>query len=720
MKKLFYLLLLVSCTVQALAEDGYRLWLRYDRIADKALYNQYRQSITQLVFPGNSETLQAAQKELGMGLNGLLQLELPLEANATKGGALVVGTPVTSKLIAGLPLAAALKTAGKEGYVIRTVTINGKPARVIAANTDIGVMYGVFNFLKLLQTEKSIKTLAIVEAPKIKTRINNHWDNLDGSVERGYGGKSLWNWAKLPEIEQRYIDYARANASIGINGTVLTNVNANAQILTKDYLLKVAALAKAFRPYGIKVYLTARFSAPIELKGTTTADPLDQGVQQWWNNKAIEIYNLIPDFGGFLVKANSEGQPGPQNYGRGHVEGANMFADALAPHGGIVMWRAFVYDDKVADDRTKQAYNEFQPLDGKFKSNVMIQVKNGPLDFQPREPFSPLFGAMPRTPEMMEFQVTKEYLGWATNLVYLAPLWKETLESDTYAKGKGSTVAKVITGELEGHTQSGIAGVTNIGNDINWCGNNLSQANWYAYGRLAWNPELTSAGIADEWLRMTFNNDETFIEPVKQIMLTSREAAVNYMTPLGLTHQMSRGGHYGPGPWVTGGRADQTSIYFNKADAVGLGFDRTSKTGSNAVSQYNSPLKEMWDNIATTPEKDLLWFHHVPWDYKMKSGKTLWIELIEHYNKGIESVKQMQKVWNSMEGKIDAERFKDQQRALDIQLEDAEIWKGACLLYFQTFSKMPIPAELGIPKHDLEYYQKLRLTSDKRKLEGEQ
>ncbi|GAB2970853.1 alpha-glucuronidase family glycosyl hydrolase [Mucilaginibacter puniceus] len=706
--------------MQALAEDGYRLWLRYDRIADKALYNQYRQSITQLVFPGNSETLQAAQKELGMGLNGLLQLELPLEANATKGGALVVGTPVTSKLIAGLPLAAALKTAGKEGYVIRTVTINGKPARVIAANTDIGVMYGVFNFLKLLQTEKSIKTLAIVEAPKIKTRINNHWDNLDGSVERGYGGKSLWNWAKLPEIEQRYIDYARANASIGINGTVLTNVNANAQILTKDYLLKVAALAKAFRPYGIKVYLTARFSAPIELKGTTTADPLDQGVQQWWNNKAIEIYNLIPDFGGFLVKANSEGQPGPQNYGRGHVEGANMFADALAPHGGIVMWRAFVYDDKVADDRTKQAYNEFQPLDGKFKSNVMIQVKNGPLDFQPREPFSPLFGAMPRTPEMMEFQVTKEYLGWATNLVYLAPLWKETLESDTYAKGKGSTVAKVITGELEGHTQSGIAGVTNIGNDINWCGNNLSQANWYAYGRLAWNPELTSAGIADEWLRMTFNNDETFIEPVKQIMLTSREAAVNYMTPLGLTHQMSRGGHYGPGPWVTGGRADQTSIYFNKADAVGLGFDRTSKTGSNAVSQYNSPLKEMWDNIATTPEKDLLWFHHVPWDYKMKSGKTLWIELIEHYNKGIESVKQMQKVWNSMEGKIDAERFKDQQRALDIQLEDAEIWKGACLLYFQTFSKMPIPAELGIPKHDLEYYQKLRLTSDKRKLEGEQ
>jgi alpha-glucuronidase len=721
MKKLvFYLLLLASCTVQALAEDGYRLWLRYDKIADKALYNQYRQSITQLVFPGNSETLQAAQKELGMGLNGLLQLELPLQATATKSGALIVGTPVSSKIIAGLPIAAALKAAGKEGYVIRTIMVKGKPARVIAANTDIGVLYGVFNFLKLLQTEKSIKALAITEAPKIKTRINNHWDNLDGSVERGYGGKSLWNWAKLPEIEQRYIDYARANASLGINGTVLTNVNANAQILTKDYLVKVAALAKAFRPYGIKVYLTARFSAPIELKGTTTADPLDQGVQQWWNNKVIEIYGLIPDFGGFLVKANSEGQPGPQNYGRGHVEGANMFADALAPHGGIVMWRAFVYDANVADDRTKQAYNEFKPLDGKFKKNVFVQVKNGPLDFQPREPFSPLFGAMPKTPQMMEFQVTKEYLGWATNLVYLAPMWKETLESDTYSKGKGSTVAKVIDGTLEGHSQSGIAGVTNIGDDINWSGNHLSQANWYAYGRLAWDPYLTSAGIADEWLRMTFNNDETFIEPVKQIMLTSRETAVNYMTPLGLTHIMSRGHHYGPGPWVTGGRADQTSLYFHKADAKGLGFDRTSKTGSNAVAQYNSPLREMWDNIATTPEKDLLWFHHVPWDYKMKSGKTLWIELIEHYNKGIAGVKQMQKVWNAMEGKIDGERFKDQQRALAIQLEDAELWKGACLTYFQTFSKMPIPAELGIPKHDLDYYQKLRVTSDKRKLEGEQ
>lgn len=721
MKKLFlYVVLLAACTVQAFAEDGYRLWLRYDKIADKALYNQYRQSITQLVFPGNSETLLAAQKELGMGLNGLLQLELPMDANATKNGALIIGTPFSSKIIGGLPLTAALQKAGKEGYIIRTITIKGKQARIIAANTDIGVLYGVFNFLKMLQTEKSIKTLAVVDAPKIKTRINNHWDNLNGSVERGYGGKSLWNWATLPEIEQRYIDYARANASIGINGTVLTNVNANAQILTKEYLVKVAALAKAFRPYGIKVYLTARFSAPIELKGATTADPLDPTVQKWWNDKVTEIYGYVPDFGGFLVKANSEGQPGPQNYGRGHVEGANMFADALKSHGGIVMWRAFVYDEKVADDRTKQAYTEFQPLDGKFRSNVFVQVKNGPLDFQPREPFSPLFGAMPKTPQMMEFQVTKEYLGWATNLVYLAPMWKETLESDTYAKGKGSTVAKVITGELEGHTQSGIAGVTNIGNDINWSGNHLSQANWYAYGRLAWNPDLTSAGIADEWLRMTFNNDETFTEPVKQIMLTSRETAVNYMTPLGLTHIMSRGHHYGPGPWVTGGRADQTSLYFHKADAKGLGFDRTSKTGSNAVGQYNSPLREMWDNIATTPDKDLLWFHHVPWDYKMKSGKTLWIELIEHYNKGIEGVKQMQKVWNAMEGKIDAERFKDQQRALAIQLEDAEIWKGACLTYFQTFSKMPIPAELGIPKHDLDYYQKLRVTSDKRKLEGEQ
>lgn len=719
MKKLFfYLFLLVGCTLHAVAEDGYRLWLRYDKIANKALYDEYRASITQVVFPGKSATLGVAQDELAAGLKGMLLLEPAHKDAVTANGALLIGTPSSSKIIASLPITEALKEVGPEGYIIRTVMVNGKSARVIAANTDVGVLYGVFNFLKLLQTEKSIKTLAIVDFPHTKLRMLNHWDNLNGSIERGYAGKSLWEWSKLPAtVNPRYKDYARANASIGINSVVLTNVNANAQILTKEYLAKVAALAEVFRPYGIKVYLTARFSAPLEIGGLKTADPLDPGVKKWWTDKIDEIYTYIPDFGGLLVKANSEGQPGPQNYGRTHTDGANMFADALASHGGIVMWRAFVYDDKVPDDRTKQAYTEFHPLDGQFRANVIVQVKNGPLDFQPREPFSPLFGAMPKTPEMIEVQVTKEYLGESSNLVYLAPMWKECLDADTYSQGKGSTVAKIVEGKLENHAVSGMAGVANIGNDINWCGNIFAQSNWYAYGRLAWKPELTSAAIADEWIRMTFNNDKSFVEPIKQIMLTSREAAVNYMTPLGLHHQMSRGIHYGPGPWVTGGRADQTSVYYNKADSMGIGFDRTS-TGSKAVDQYFGPVRDEFENVNTTPDEYLLWFHHLPWNYKMKSGKTLWIELIEHYNKGIASVKEMQKVWESMQSKVDPERFKEEKHALAVQEEDAEIWKGACLLYYQTFSHLPIPDQYGKPKHDLAYYQKLRLLENRR-LENE-
>jgi len=548
MKKLiFYFFLLACSTLSATAEDGYRLWLRYDKVSNKALYDQYRLSVKQLIFPGNSATLTAAQEELANGLKGLLTLELTPQASVTANGALIVGTPASSKAIAGMAaIKAALKEAGTEGYIIRTVMVNGKSATVIAANTDIGVLYGVFNFLKLMQTEKSIKTLAITDYPHIQYRLLDHWDNLPGqrdgdktgTIERGYAGRSLWDWAKLPgTISPRYKDYARADASIGINGAVLTNVNANIQVLTPDYIKKAAAIADVFRPYGVKVFLSAKFSAPVELGGLKTADPLDLEVIKWWTDKINEIYSVIPDFGGFVVKANSEGQPGPQTYGRGHVEGANLFADALAPHGGIVMWRAFVYDNKVSEDRTMQAYKEFHPLDGKFKPNVVVQVKNGPLDFQPREPFSPLFGAMPKTPEMMEFQVTKEYLGDAGNLVYLAPLWKECLDSDTYAHGKGTTVAKIVEGKVEHHAISGIAGVSNVGDDIDWCGSNFSQANWYAYGRLAWRPEASSAAIADDWIRMTFTNDQSFIEPVKKIMLTSREAAVDYMTPLGLHHQ---------------------------------------------------------------------------------------------------------------------------------------------------------------------------------------
>ncbi|MGI4022121.1 MAG: alpha-glucuronidase family glycosyl hydrolase [Janthinobacterium lividum] len=710
MKKLFfYFSFLLFFVVQVRADNGYRLWLRYDKVSNKTFYDAYRSSLTELVFPAKSPTLSAAHLELTNGIKGLLQLRIPQKENITMNGALLVGTSASSKLIANLPVKEALLQAGKEGYIIKTLKSNGKTVTVIAANTDIGVLYGVFHFLKLMQTEQSIKALNFVDAPKNQLRLLNHWDNLDGSVERGYAGKSLWNWATLPQqITPRYIDYARANASIGINGTVLTNVNANALILTKEYLVKVAALANAFRPYGIKVFLTARFSAPIEIGGLKTADPLDAAVRKWWKDKTDEVYQHIPDFGGFLVKANSEGQPGPQNYGRNHVDGANMFAEALAPHQGIVMWRAFVYDENVPDDRTKQAYTEFKPLDGQFKSNVIVQIKNGPLDFQPREPFSPLFGAMPKTVEMIEFQITKEYLGFASNLVYLAPLFKEVLDADTYSQGKGSTVAKIVEGKLENHSTSGMAGVANIGNDTNWCGNTFAQSNWYAYGKLAWNPELSSAAIADDWLRMTFNNDLSFIDPVKKMMLESREVAVNYMTPLGLHHQMSRNIHYGPGPWVTGGRADQTSIYYNKADAAGIGFNRTS-TGSKAVDQYFSPLQDQFENIKTTPEEYLLWFHHVAWDYKMKSGNTLWDELVARYSGGIASVRQMQQTWDKLEPKVDAERFREEKHALAIQEEDARIWKDACLLYYQTFSHLPIPAQYEKPEHDLAYYQNLHL-----------
>jgi alpha-glucuronidase len=713
MKKYSYLLLiaLVCCCANLKAENGYRLWLRYDKINNTNRIAAYRQQIKQLVFPATSATLRAAKKELLEGLNGLTGI-IPAEAstiNALNGNNLLIGSrkdmPGMEKLLQG----ASLETLGSEGFILQTINLNGKRSTVIMANTDVGVLYGVFYFLKLLQTERDITVLNITDKPAIKHRVLNHWDNLDRTVERGYAGSSIWNWHKLPGyIDPRYIDYARANASIGINGTVVNNVNTNALSLTKEYLIKTAALANALRPYGIRIYLSARFSAPVEIGGLKTADPLDAEVRKWWKDKIDEIYTYIPDFGGFLVKANSEGQPGPQNYGRNHADGANMMADALKPHNGIVMWRAFVYDNKVPDDRAKQAYNEFKPLDGHFRENVLIQVKNGPIDFQPREPFHPLFGAMPKTPLMMEFQLTQEYLGFATHLVYLAPLFKETLASDTYAKGKGSTVAKVIDGQLEGHELSGMAGVSNIGSDVNWTGHPFAQANWYAYGRLAWNPELNPAAIADEWIRMTFSNDASFIAPVKTLMLNSRETVVNYMTPLGLHHIMGRDHHYGPGPWVKdAGRADWTSVYYHRADAAGIGFNRSS-TGSKATEQYFAKVRDQFNDVNTIPEQYLLWFHHVNWDHKLPSGESLWDELVNHYYTGVQQIEAMRQTWDKMKGKVDNERFQQVKQLLDIQASEAELWRDACVLYFQQFSKRPIPAGFTPPQHSLEYYENLK------------
>lgn len=705
MKKLLFVLLhffLFSCLR---AEDGYRLWLRYDKINNPILLKEYTSLVSSIQFLGSNPTLAIARNELILGLEGLLGKKI----TESKNGSLLVATANNSSAIRSLVTAMELKNIGREGFIIRSLKTTQPNKILITANSDIGVLYGVFHFLRLLQANQNIQKLSIVSAPKIQLRILNHWDNLNRSVERGYAGISIWDWHKLPEyIDQRYIDYARANASIGINGTVLTNVNANALILTNSYLTKVAALANAFRPYGLKVYLTARFSAPIEIGKLKTADPLEAEVREWWKKKIDSIYTFIPDFGGFLVKANSEGQPGPQNYGRDHADGANMLADALAPHNGIVMWRAFVYSNETPEDRFKQAYNEFKPLDGKFRKNVLVQVKNGPIDFQPREPFHPLFGAMPKTPLMMEFQLTQEYLGQATNLVFEAPLFKECLDADTYTKGKGSTVIKVIDGSLEGHEISGIAGVANIGNDRNWTGHPFAQANWYTLGRLAWDPALATSQIADEWIRQSFTNNEKFVTAAKKIMLASREALVNYMTPLGLNHIMGTGHHYGPAPWVSNaGRADWNPVYYHKADSIGIGFNRTA-SGSNALSQYAPEIRSNFENINTCPEKFLLWFHHVPWNYKMLSGRSLWNELCFKYNEGVYSVRWMQKTWATINGLIDNERFNQVKQLLSIQEKEAVWWRDACLSYFQTFSKMPIPATYEQPAHPLDYYKALR------------
>ena len=706
MKKLMAVLLLLSIASIAKAEDGYRLWLRYDKIKNAGLLSAYRQQLSSVAFIGNSASLLAARAELSMGLQGLTGQ--PVAFIPTASNAMLIAGKASSLGASGSTInQASLQKAGNEGFLI--FTSNTSPKKIIiTANSDIGVLYGVFQFLRLLQTGQSISALDIVSAPRIKLRLLNHWDNLDRTVERGYAGASIWNWHTLPTyIDQRYIDYARANASLGINGAVLTNVNANALVLTQPYLEKVRALASVFRPYGIKVFLTARFSAPIEIGKLKTADPLNAEVQLWWKTKMDEIFKMIPDFGGFVVKANSEGQPGPQDYNRTHADGANMLADAIAPHKGIIMWRAFVYSAEVADDRHKQAYTEFVPLDGTFRSNVMVQVKNGAIDFMPREPFHPLFGAMPKTPLMMEFQVTQEYLGQGTHFVYLAPLFKECLDSDTYSKGAGSTVAKVIDGSVDQHALTGMAGVANIGSDINWTGHPFAQANWYALGRLAWDHQLSSEQIADEWLRMTFSNDEAFVATTKRLMLSSREILVDYMNPFGLHHIMATGHHYGPGPWVGNlSRPEWNPVYYHKADSAAVGFNRTT-TGSNALAQYKPGAAAQWSNLKTIDEKYLLWFHHVPWNHTMKNGNTLWDELCKQYNQGVDSVGWMRQMWDQQKTKVDADRFKQVAMLLDIQAQDAVWWRNACLLYFQTFSKLPIPAKYEQPNKTLEYYQGL-------------
>ena len=651
------------------ADDGYRLWLRYDQIPTR---------IKSVEVEGESATLDVIHAELSQLVD-------------RSGKYSVVVRKVND-----------LKRLGPEGFRIRTVG----NAVAITSISDIGALYGTFHFIRLLQTNQPIARLQIDESPRLKLRLLNHWDNLDRTIERGYAGSSLWKWDELPRhIDPRLVDYARANASIGINGSVLNNVNANSKFLTTEYLEKVAAIAKVFRPYGIRVYLSARFSAPMELGNLPTADPLDTAVIAWWKRKADEIYKLIPDFGGFVVKANSEGQPGPRTYNRTHVDGANMLAAAVAPHHGIVMWRAFVYDMKPGYDRAGAAYENLHPFDGKFAPNVLLQVKNGPVDFQPREPFHPLFGGMPHTQVMPELQITQEYLGFSNHLVFLASMWREFLDSDTFAAGRGSTVTKVVDGDVYHQRLTGIAGVANTGTDRNWTGHVFLQANWYAFGRLAWNPNTPSRQIATEWTKATLTHDERAVAAIVRMMLESHEAVVNYMTPLGLHHLFWGGHHYGPAPWWdTEKRDDWNPVYYHKADALGIGFDRTA-TGSNTVSQYHPPVRNQFANLQTCPEKFLLWFHHVPWDYKMKSGRTLWDELALHYQRGVDWVRTTKATWAELAPAIDPETHAAVTKKLAIQERDAIWWRDACLVYFQTFAKRPLPAGVEHPAKPLAEYK---------------
>ena len=570
----------------------------------------------------------------------------------------------------------------------------------ITASNPIGLLYGAYELIRLQNTDayntgsgnqqNFSKAIDETEKPQVGLRILNHWDNLDGSIERGYAGKSIFKWEEIKlgkngkggsiskSLHDRLITYARANASLGINGSVLNNVNASPKMMTAEYINKVKVIANILRPYGIRVYLSINFASPMALGYTKTADPLDKKVQQWWQKKAKEIYATIPDFGGFLVKANSEGQPGPGDYHRTHADGANMLADAVKPYGGIIMWRSFVYGaNHKGEDRVKQAVSEFKGMDGKFRDNVILQSKNGPLDFQPREPYAPIFDNIKQTPQIAELQITQEYLGQSKHLTYLAPMWKE------------------FFGFVNPDRLVGISGVANIGDDANWCGHPFSQANWYAFGRLAWNPSLTAEEIAHEWLVQTYENqDEKFTKPVEMMMMTSREACVNYMMPLGLHHIFKFDHHYGPEPdgFIASYPLEWCPVYYHKADAQGIGFDRSSK-GTDAVGQYPEPYRSLYDNIETCPEEYLLWFHHVPWTYKMKSGSTLWQELCMKYNMGVAMVEVYRDFWHTsakqyMKGH--EQEWQHTDSLLNVQLENAKEWRNTCLKYFQTFSKMKI------------------------------
>lgn len=693
-KKLIILLLIISCN--SFADDGSRLWLKYDLLKDAQQRANYAKLVSFIAVNNDSPIMTTAANELQMGFEGLLgkRVLITKKADAKARGIVLELNPNIE----------GINDFEDGGYSVKSFKGN----IIIFAKTESGILYGAFALLRSIQTGKSWDYVSMASQPKVKIRMLNHWDNANGTVERGYAGSSMWKWTELPfRIDPRYIQYARANASIGINAVSVNNVNASSRFLTPEYLEKIKAVADVLRPYGIRVFISVNFRSPRTLGGLQTSDPLDPQVRKWWNDKTKEIHEYIPDFGGFLVKANSEGEPGPQDYGRTHADGANMLAEAMRPYKGIIIWRAFVYNADPKGDRFKEAYEQFKPLDGTFDPKVIVQVKNGPIDFMPREPFHPMFGAFPKTTLGMEFQITQEYLGQSTHLTYLAPMFKECLDSDTYAKGKGSTVSRVIDGSLESHQNSLMAGVANTGSDVNWTAHPFNQANWYAFGRLAWNYDLTSEQIASEWIAMTLTKNKTAQDKIKTMMMQSLPIYISYTYPLGTAHMMGESHHYGPEPWLAkSGRPDWTSVYYHRADSIGLGFDRTGKV-SNALSLYNTEAQKKWGNPDECSLDYLLWFHHVPWTKQLSTGRTLWNELCFRYYDGVEQVKKLQTTWESLKPEVDKETFENVKGRLKIQEKEALWWRDACVLYFITYTKMPIPAPLVPPTRTLEEVKKL-------------
>ncbi|MFB7998358.1 alpha-glucuronidase family glycosyl hydrolase [Streptomyces sp. NPDC056002] len=665
------------------AEDGYELWLRYRRVADPGQLRRYRADLGFLVWEGGGPLQRSAVDELARGLTGLLDRHVTPRAAAPPDPALVVGTPTSSSLIRSLVPAADLADLGDEGYVIRQVTVRGRTRTVVAAHADRGVLYGAFHLLRLVQTARSLDRVDITERPAAPLRVADHWDNADGSIERGYAGLSFFDWEKLPQLDDRYTDYARVLASLGINGAVINNVNTTADYLAEPFLTKLAALAGVLRRYGVALYVTANFAAPIDLDGLATADPFDPGVQAWWKKKAKEIYGKIEGFGGFLVKANSEGRPGPLDYGRTHADGANLLAGALKPYGGIVMWRSFVHDGDAKWDR--QAYLDFTPLDGKFADNAIVQIKNGPIDFQVREPAHPLFGSLPHTNSMIELQVTQEYTGHSTHLCYLVPQWKEVLDFDTRKAGEGSTVARVVTGNAHAYTRCGFAGVMNFGDARNWTGSHLAAANTHGYGRLAWNPELSAEDLATEWTRMTFGNDSHVVTTVSALLLGSWHTYEDYTSPLGtgyITHPPdgSVTGHFEPSP--------TTTTQFHKSDREGLGYDRTAATGDGYTEVYAPAIRDAYESLETCPEELLLFLHHVPYTHRLDNGKTVIQHIYDTHFAGAARVAAMREDWDGLRRRIDSRRLADVHGQLGRQTTEAAKWRDTLVAYWFELSRI--------------------------------